>query len=174
MHQDSRFKWRKNNDWIDQKIKIHQIGLFFSCDETVTCMVKVFNKVNSILMKNFSLVTAAGESELILGHSNDRIVNLYYVQFNLKWKRPVFQDSPLKTRRPNLSTSCYTIMKGYYLPLVQMIWHIIGSEKYFWCDNFLVFGHFYLFIRSSGFLFIRSSGFGLIGQLGLAACLDWT
>ena len=30
---------------------------------------------------------------------------------------------------------------------------------------FRSYGHFYLFIRSSGFLFIQSSGFGLLTQL---------
>ena len=64
-------------------LRFTKLGLFFVCDETVTCMVKVFNKVNSILMKNFCLVIAA-ESELILGDSNDGIVNLYYAQLNLK------------------------------------------------------------------------------------------
>ena len=53
----------------------------------------------------------------------------------------------------------------------------IHNKLYFWSCGFLLFrfyGHFYLFIHSSGFLFIWFSGFGLTDRLTIEHVLVLT
>ena len=65
--------------------------------KVITCVIVIFHKVNSILMKNFGFFVAR-EAKLILGDSNDGIVDLYNAQLDLKINNNGLDQFQIKRR----------------------------------------------------------------------------